>query len=69
MTVTSGPRPTATRPAVTRSNARRVEEVTVPIASWLAAHSVTALRISLGLIILGFGALKYFPGASPASHW
>ena len=36
------------------------------VASWLAAHSVTALRISLGLVILGFGALKYVPGASPA---
>ena len=75
MTVTSAPRPTDTRPhpaetrprpAVTRARARRIEEVIGPIASWLAAHSVTALRISLGLIILGFGALKYFPGASPA---
>ena len=36
------------------------------IAVWLAAHSVTALRISLGLVILGFGALKFIPGASPA---
>jgi putative oxidoreductase len=75
MTVTSAPRPTDTRPrpaesrprpAITRARTRRVEEVIGPIASWLAAHSVTALRISLGLIILGFGALKYFPGASPA---
>lgn len=32
----------------------------------LAAHSIDALRISLGLVILGFGSLKYFPGASPA---
>ena len=75
MTVTRVPRPTDTRrrpaenrpgPAVTRARTRRVEEVIDPIASWLAAHSVTALRISLGLIILGFGAVKYFPGASPA---
>jgi hypothetical protein len=29
---------------------------------WLAEHSVTVLRISLGLVILGFGVLKYFPG-------
>ena len=34
--------------------------------SWLAAHSVTLLRISLGLVILGFGVLKFFPGVSPA---
>lgn len=33
---------------------------------WLTAHSITALRISLGLVIAGFGALKYVPGASPA---
>ena len=36
------------------------------IRSWLAKHSVTLLRISLGLVILGFGVLKYFPGISPA---
>ncbi len=35
-------------------------------AKWLAAHSVTALRVSLGLVFLGFGILKFFPGASPA---
>jgi putative oxidoreductase len=33
---------------------------------WLAAHSVTLLRISLGLVILGFGFLKFFPHVSPA---
>ena len=33
---------------------------------WLAAHSVTALRISVGVIFLCFGALKFVPGASPA---
>ncbi|WP_020580326.1 hypothetical protein [Actinopolymorpha alba] len=35
-------------------------------AQWLAQHSITALRISLGLVIAGFGALKFIPGASPA---
>jgi putative oxidoreductase len=35
-------------------------------AAWLAAHSVSALRISLGLVLLGFGLLKFIPGASPA---
>ncbi len=35
-------------------------------ATWLAQHSITALRISLGLVFLGFGVLKFFPGASPA---
>jgi putative oxidoreductase len=34
----------------------------------LATYSVTALRISLGLIIAGFGALKFVPGWSPAEQ-
>jgi putative oxidoreductase len=39
-----------------------------PVARLLAAHSVTALRISLALIIAAFGALKFVPGWSPAEH-
>jgi hypothetical protein len=35
-------------------------------AQWLSRHSITALRISLGLVIAGFGVLKFIPGASPA---
>ena len=34
----------------------------------LARHSITALRISLGLVFLGFGVLKFFPGMSPAAE-
>jgi uncharacterized membrane protein YkgB len=33
---------------------------------WLMRHSITALRISMGAVLLGFGILKYFPGVSPA---
>jgi putative oxidoreductase len=43
-----------------------VERVAARLAPWLAEHSVTALRISLGLVIAGFGVLKFIPGASPA---
>lgn len=35
-------------------------------AGWLAAHGIQALQVSLGLVVLAFGALKFFPGASPA---
>ena len=35
-------------------------------ADWLARHSISLLRISLGLIFLGFGVLKFIPGLSPA---
>ena len=34
----------------------------------LVLHSVTALRIAVGAIFLGFGVLKYFPGVSPAQN-
>ncbi len=36
------------------------------IHRWLMRYSITALRISMGAVILGFGFLKYFPGVSPA---
>ncbi|MEU4420138.1 DoxX family membrane protein [Actinoplanes sp. NPDC024001] len=35
-------------------------------AGMFAAYGAVALRVSLGLVLLGFGALKFFPGASPA---
>lgn len=38
------------------------------VSEWLAQHSVPALRISLGLVIAGFGVLKFIPGASPAEE-
>ena len=33
---------------------------------WLARHSITLLRVSVGITALGFGFLKYFPDVSPA---
>lgn len=36
------------------------------IHRWLMRYSITALRINLGMVLLGFGILKYFPGVSPA---
>ena len=34
--------------------------------TWLARYSFPLLRITMGLVIFGFGFLKYFPGISPA---
>ncbi|HEX4721192.1 MAG TPA: hypothetical protein VH333_01660 [Pseudonocardiaceae bacterium] len=48
---------TAPRPAPHDGNA---------FDDWLARYSFPLLRISMGLVILGFGFLKYFPGISPA---
>jgi putative oxidoreductase len=36
------------------------------MAAWLARHSIDILRVCLGLVFLGFGFLKFFPGLSPA---
>lgn len=43
-----------------------VEEWESVIHRWLMRYSITALRISMGAVIFGFGFLKYFPGVSPA---
>jgi uncharacterized membrane protein YphA (DoxX/SURF4 family) len=36
------------------------------VSVWLARYSTALLRLSMGLVFLGFGVLKFFPGASPA---
>ena len=38
------------------------------VGRFLATRSVTALRASLGLVIAGFGSLKFVPGWSPAEQ-
>ncbi|MEZ0487873.1 DoxX family membrane protein [Fibrella aquatica] len=35
------------------------------INRWLVAHSIALLRIGMGLVFIGFGVLKFFPGVSP----
>lgn len=36
------------------------------VTNWLTRYSVPVLRISMGLVFLIFGVLKFFPGLSPA---
>jgi len=38
------------------------------ITRWLAEHGLTLLRISVGLVFFWFGALKFWPGLSPADQ-
>jgi uncharacterized membrane protein YkgB len=38
------------------------------ITEWMASHGLTLLRITLGIVFLWFGALKFFPGLSPAEE-
>ncbi|MGB0346444.1 MAG: DoxX family membrane protein [Balneolaceae bacterium] len=45
---------------------RRFEKVDVAITTWMAKNGILSLRIGLGIVFLWFGALKFFPGLSPA---
>ncbi len=44
----------------------RLGKFDLTLTRWLARHGITLLRISLGIIFFWFGALKFFPGLSPA---
>ncbi len=44
----------------------RFERVDRRITGWMARHGVLSLRIALGIVFIWFGALKLFPGLSPA---
>lgn len=43
-----------------------IKQLDVALTRWMARYGVVALRISLGVVFLWFGALKFFPGLSPA---
>jgi uncharacterized membrane protein YphA (DoxX/SURF4 family) len=40
--------------------------VDVMLTEWMARWGVLLLRVSVGVVFLWFGALKFFPAASPA---
>src|SRR3954471_9818095 len=44
----------------------RYDAVDARVTRWMASHGIRLLRISLGVVFLWFGALKFFPGLSPA---
>jgi uncharacterized membrane protein YphA (DoxX/SURF4 family) len=44
----------------------RFDAVDTRITHWMARYGVPLLRISLGVVFIWFGALKFFPGLSPA---
>lgn len=46
----------------------RLDRLDAAAHRWLVAHSIGLLRVSLGVVFLGFGALKLFPGVSPAEN-
>jgi len=66
-TVASAPSPAARRATgLTERLTGRVDAAVTATARFLTRWSVPALRVALGLVFLGFGVLKFFPGASPA---
>lgn len=59
--------PTATTETIAPSGvSAMVDSVVVRASELLARYSVDLLRISMGVIFLGFGVQKFFPGVSPA---
>lgn len=50
----------------TTKPATRIEHAQRAAVQWLSKYSIDLLRISLGLVFVGFGVLKFFPGLSPA---
>jgi uncharacterized membrane protein YkgB len=44
----------------------RFDRIDTHLTAWMARHSIPLLRVGLGLVFLWFGALKFFPGLSPA---
>jgi uncharacterized membrane protein YphA (DoxX/SURF4 family) len=43
-----------------------IAQADVALTRWMARYGVVALRVSLGIVFLWFGVLKFFPGLSPA---
>lgn len=44
----------------------RFVQLDVVMTAWMARYGIVLLRASLGVVFLWFGALKFFPGISPA---
>lgn len=45
---------------------REFDRIDARITRWMARYGIVLLRVSLGINFLWFGALKLFPGLSPA---
>ena len=44
------------------------EEIDIWLTRWMANNALTIVRIGLGIVFFWFGALKLFPGLSPAEE-
>ncbi len=46
----------------------KFNEIDKAVTQWMAASGIKLLRISIGVIFIWYGALKYFPDLSPAQE-
>ena len=44
----------------------KFDQVDTTLISWMAQNGIILLRLSLGMVFVWFGVLKFFPGLSPA---
>jgi len=50
------------------SISQKYNQIDKAITEWMTEYGIRLLRISLGIIFLWFGVLKFFPGSSPAEQ-
>lgn len=50
-------------PILTQPKLNKTDEA---ITKWMSRNGIPLLRISLGIVFIWFGVLKFFPGVSPA---
>src|SRR5690625_2169191 len=46
----------------------RIDRFDLMMTRWMARHGLIFLRVALGIVFFWFGALKLFPGLSPAEE-
>src|SRR5690625_6923634 len=46
----------------------RIDRFDLMMTRWMARHVLIFLRVALGIVFFWFGALKLFPGLSPAEE-
>lgn len=46
----------------------KFDRIDLLITRWMARYSLDILRFGLGVVFIWFGALKFFPGLSPAEE-
>lgn len=51
-----------------QSAIQRMKRVDEALTTWMADNGILLLRMSLGIVFLWFGALKFFPDLSPAQE-